>query len=137
MFGTSGTRPSGITKTPAAISTGSPWTIGAGGCSFSDMRSPSAGARPDDRTRRGSTGRYNRGVSVEIAGRPLEGRIALITGAGRSIGAAIARRLAADGARVLVGDADPSSAAGVARSIGDRAEGVASTCARARRSSRR
>ncbi|MCA9679404.1 MAG: SDR family NAD(P)-dependent oxidoreductase, partial [Myxococcales bacterium] len=32
----------------------------------------------------------------------LEGKLALVTGGGRGIGAAIARRLAGDGARVIV-----------------------------------
>ena len=47
----------------------------------------------------------------------LDGRIALVTGAGRGIGAGHARLLAAEGARVLVNDADLAAARSVADEI--------------------
>jgi rhamnulose-1-phosphate aldolase/alcohol dehydrogenase len=50
--------------------------------------------------------------------RPLSARIALVTGAGSGIGAATARRLAKEGACVVVADLDEQRAAAVAKEIG-------------------
>ena len=49
--------------------------------------------------------------------RQLEGRAAIVTGAGRGIGAGIARVLASRGARVAVTDIDESLADGIAAEI--------------------
>ena len=49
---------------------------------------------------------------------PLAGKAALVTGAGRGIGLAIATRLAADGARVALLDLDRERVRAAARSVG-------------------
>lgn len=48
----------------------------------------------------------------------LEGRVAIVTGAGRGIGRAIAEAFAREGARVVLSDRDESVAAEAARDIG-------------------
>jgi NAD(P)-dependent dehydrogenase (short-subunit alcohol dehydrogenase family) len=53
--------------------------------------------------------------------RPLEGRIAFITGAGGGIGAAIARRFAAEGAAVVLADIDPAGLDGLCGELGENA----------------
>ena len=47
----------------------------------------------------------------------LEGRVALVTGAARGIGAGIARALAAEGCHVYIGDLDAKAAEACARSL--------------------
>jgi rhamnulose-1-phosphate aldolase/alcohol dehydrogenase len=52
--------------------------------------------------------------------KPLAGRVALVTGGGSGIGRATARRLAAEGACVVVADRDGESARAVADELGSR-----------------
>jgi len=57
--------------------------------------------------------------------RSLTGKVVVITGGGRGIGAATARALVARGARVAIGDVDPASAEAAAQELGGDAIGLA------------
>jgi len=54
----------------------------------------------------------------------LEGRVAIVTGGGGGIGAAIAKAFTAEGARVVVADLDHEAADAVARGLGETAMAV-------------
>src|SRR5438067_547915 len=56
--------------------------------------------------------------------RRFQGKVAIVTGGASGMGAATARRLAAEGARVAVGDIDGDLADKVAAEIGDAALAV-------------
>src|SRR5690606_30812287 len=61
---------------------------------------------------------------MELSGTATDtfsGRTAIVTGGGSGIGAALARGLAGHGAKVVVADLDPTTAAKVADEIGDAA----------------
>lgn len=59
--------------------------------------------------------------------RKLEGKVALVTGSGRGIGRAIALKLAAEGARIVVNDLDAEPAAEAVQAVRD-AGGEAVAC---------
>ncbi|MCX6028968.1 MAG: 3-hydroxybutyrate dehydrogenase [Chloroflexi bacterium] len=53
-----------------------------------------------------------------MSDKPLHGKVAIITGAASGIGLAIAERFAADGARVVIGDANAAAGAAIAQRLG-------------------
>src|SRR6478609_914188 len=78
-------------------------------------------ARHEDRGESGTNqGRGGRAMAQE-----LEGKVALVTGAGSGIGEACARLLAERGAKVVVADLKQDAAERVAGDIGDAALAVA------------
>ena len=66
----------------------------------------------------------------------LDGKVAIVTGAARGIGLAIARRYVAEGARVVVADIDSGAGEAAARAIGVNARFVAADVGDAREAER-
>lgn len=64
-------------------------------------------------------GTEERGAAAASAGR-LEGRVAIVSGGARGIGAAHVRALAGEGAHVLVGDVREAEGAALAEALGER-----------------
>ena len=60
-------------------------------------------------------------VAMTSGGQALAGQVAFVTGAGSGMGAAFARRLAADGAIIVVNDLDTAAAEAVATEVGGEA----------------
>ncbi|MFT5680625.1 MAG: 3-oxoacyl-[acyl-carrier protein] reductase [Myxococcota bacterium] len=58
------------------------------------------------------------GEVPESGAAPLDGKVALVTGAARGIGAQIARRMAAEGARVVLLDREPDAIESLATELG-------------------
>src|SRR6185312_9119248 len=52
----------------------------------------------------------------------LDGKVAIVTGGGRGVGAATARAFASEGARVMIADVADDRAEAVAAELGDRAK---------------
>jgi 2-dehydro-3-deoxy-L-rhamnonate dehydrogenase (NAD+) len=79
------------------------WTLGAGAVADNDQIGPNAGRAL------GRLSAHHSGVCVKhVVTTSLKGQTAIVTGAARGIGLAIARHLSAAGARVVVWDLDPS-----------------------------
>ncbi len=61
---------------------------------------------------------------MSVSDRGLQNRVAIVTGAARGIGLAIATKLVADGARVAIADIDKSTADAAAAALGSQAVGI-------------
>lgn len=57
-------------------------------------------------------------TTQQVVSQRLAGRVAVVTGGGSGIGRATARRFAAEGATVVVGDLDPTAGEAVAQEVG-------------------